>query len=154
MFLLVAPLLLLVGCRAEDLVQPELEHYSQRIFTKNVMDCQMDAARCSEIQAGIDEMKGHANSMCRVLGGLAQARFDAAPGTAGYRDQPQVPNMDMSVNNPSDGYPNVYPSFWVNPFIGQPVATGALVIHEEKHHQGAGETEAQAAQDACLNPQP
>jgi hypothetical protein len=150
----VAALLLAVGCRSDSPVQPELDVLDRPLFSTYGMDCQMDAGKCQMLQDGIDTMKEHANPECRVLGGFAQVRFDAAAGVAGYREQPQIGGIDMGVNtNPYDNYTNVYPSFWNNPYIGQPQATGALIVHEEKHHQYFGETEAQRVQDACLNPQ-
>jgi len=110
--------------------------------------------KCALIQAGIDAMKAHANPECRLQGGLAQDRFDADSGTAGFRDQPPYQDKDMSVfTNPRDGYTNVHPPFWSNPYIDQNQATGALIAHEEKHHQGFGEDEAVRTQDACLNSQ-
>lgn len=150
----VAALLLAVGCRSDSPVQPELFILDRPLFTPYLMDCQMDAAKCKILQDGIDTMKAHANAECRILGGLAQDRFDAAAGVAGFREQPQVGEYNMGVNTtPYDKYTNVYPLFWNNPFIGQPQATGALIVHEEKHHQGFGEAEGLRVQDACLNPQ-
>lgn len=150
----VAALLLAVGCRSESPVQPELLRMDRRIFSEYGMDCQMDAVKCGVLQEGIDAMKAHANPECRILGGLAQNRYDAAAGVAGFREEPQVGSYNMGVNTtPYDNYTNVYPLFWNNPYIGQPQATGALIAHEEKHHQHFGESEAQRVQDTCLNPQ-
>jgi hypothetical protein len=60
--------------------------------------------------------------------------------------------LQMSVNTPStDGYTNVYPAFWTNPYIGSDLSNGALIAHEEVHQNEGDEPAALAAQDACLN---
>lgn len=152
--------LLVSACRGSDgPTDPELDQAGLPRFDVVQLDCQFSAQRCAIIQAGIDAMKAHANSECRVMGGLAQGRYDAASGM-GFREQPQYKDKSMGVNvnlstgAPLDGYTNVYPVFWSNPFISQDVATGALIAHEEAHHQGSSEAQAEAVQNRCLNPQP
>jgi hypothetical protein len=156
----VALLLLVAGCRASDHpTGPELAEPGRPLFDVGGLDCQLNAARCAVIQAGIDAMKAHANTLCQNMGNAAQVRYDAGFGIAGFREEAANGTLDMSVYTnlstgaPLDGYTNVYPGFWSNPFIGQNQATGALIAHEEAHHQGANETEAQAVQNTCLNPQ-
>lgn len=122
------------------------------------LDCQMSQTKCAILQAGINAMKAHANAECRLLGGFAQDRFDAL-SDRGFREEPQYPGFDMSVytnlstGQPIDGYTNVYPSFWSTPAAGEAQATGALIVHEEGHHQGLNESDASAIQDRCLNSQ-
>jgi hypothetical protein len=88
------------------------------------------------------------------LAGLAQGRYDAPAGEAGFREQPPYNNKDMSVNTtPHDRYTNVHSQFWTNPYIHQAQATGALINHEEKHHQGFLEPDALRVQNDCLNSQ-
>lgn len=150
----VAALLLSYGCRGSDNpTDPQLPD-SPRFETSEI-DCQMDPTKCAVILEAINTMKQHLNEECRMLGSFAEQRYNDTSGT-GFRERPPEGTYQMSVyTNPplSDGYTNVHPSFWTNPHINNPYSNGALVIHEEKHHLGASEAEAQAAQDMCVNPQ-
>lgn len=148
----IVSLLLVAACsRSDSPTAPALDILTRPRFDTQ-FDCQLSFDQCQAIQRGITMMKNHPNVMCQNYGALAQQRYDAISGE-GYRSQPQYPNMDMSVYyNPWDGYTNVYPSFWTNPYIGQDLATGALIAHEEYHHQGnTDENMANAVQSACLN---
>ncbi len=133
-------------------MEPKLDLPEMPRFDSN-FDCQMSPERCGVIQRGIDAMKMHANPQCKLLGDRAQDRYDAASGE-GFRDQSPWNGLQMSVfTTPRDGYTNVHPQFWNNEFINSDQATGALLAHEEMHHQGGDEAEAVKAQDACLNSQ-
>lgn len=151
-------LLVVIGCHGSDSpMEPELAVPDLPLFDVYDMDCQLSPERCGAIQAGIDAMKVHPNPTCRYYGELAQDRYDAAPGVAGFREQSQYQEKDMSVYvNQPDGYTNVYPHFWGTPYSSQDVPTGALVVHEEVHHEtgSADETYPNRVQEACLNWQP
>lgn len=152
-FCAIGVLALSVGCGShDDVVAPNQWLYHPGHGAS--LTCEASPDECAQIQRGIDYLRGHANPMCRLAGQNAQDRYDATSG-AGFRDAPQQPGFDMGVLQnpfPSNGYTDVYPSFW-NRNWGT-TETGALIAHEEIHHLGMDEPEANRTQDACLNAQP
>lgn len=157
LFIAVGAFAITAGCARDDSVGPE-ESPSLRRETQ--LDCEGSVDECAQIQRGIDYLKAHANPLCNMYGNAAQDRYDAAPGVAGFRDTARDPNdptddnIDMGVPLyplPANPYTNVYPSF--GPGIDD-AHTGALIAHEEYHHDGGGESQALQIQAQCLNPQP
>jgi hypothetical protein len=160
-----ASLIALAGCqRSDDPTAPELKLPAGPRFDVQNMDCQLNAQQCAAIQAGIDAMKLHANPVCRMYGGFAQDRYDAASGEGFRNDSQQFRSdgtpLDMGVayTTSSSGvttyspYTSAYPDFWAGTASTDAVGTGALIAHEEAHHLGYGESYAQSVQNECLNP--
>jgi len=168
MLLLVLGGVLAAGCHAfEDATGPSGKMQSgvrpRHDLTNN---CNMEQWKCDEIRAGIDYLLNHANVSCRNAGQAALDRFNApASSGMGYQEAAQVSGYDMGVNMrtgssvsgwvPSDGYVNVYGSFW-NSGYTDPQHAGALLAHEEQHqdgNDGPGHNTgiANAYQTSCLN---
>lgn len=147
-----AVLAITAGCGArDDSVGPKQPPQLRRdVF----FDCEATEEQCAQIQRGIEYLRRHANPLCNMYANSAQARFNAPQGE-GFRNEPPYNDKDMSVYTnptyPSDGYTNVHPKFWAGGWSDP--ATGALIAHEEYHHNGGGETQAVAVQDMCLNQQ-
>jgi hypothetical protein len=151
----IAMLAITAGCSArDDSVGPKPPPQLRRDAS---LDCEGTAEECAQIQRGIDYLKNHANPLCNMYGNSAQNRFDA-PSGEGFRNSPSGPEsegFDMGVGLyplPANPYTEVYPSFWTS--NSDDAHTGALIAHEEYHHNGGGETQAREVQAQCLNPQP
>jgi hypothetical protein len=124
--------------------------------------------KCDIIRAGIEYLLNHANASCRSVGEVALSRFEApASSGQGYREAAQVNGIDMGVQMqagssysggvPTNGYVDVYGSFWTSGYTDG-AHTGALLAHEEQHQNGMDWYHntgiANAYQTSCLNPQP
>lgn len=155
----VAMMGLLASCNsAGDVSGPGQVFVGKPSFT---LDCQLGPEICAQIREGIEAALAHPNTMCSETAQRALGRFEAPPGE-GFRDRSQEQDYMMSVDmtsptsfTPLDGYTNVYPGFWGAGL--SPIQVGALVVHEEKHHDGSDSQqhvtgEAEKYQQACLNP--
>lgn len=100
-------------------------------------DCQLNPARCDEVQNAINYLQNSGNATCAGLGYAAQARYDAQG--YGFRETDDYGVMGYTV--PGDS------STWLgtnqqsgNTFGNSQAAN--TIAHEEAHHAGYAEYEA------------
>lgn len=149
----------LAGCNSPgDVTGPGKVFVGKPSFT---LDCQLGSEICAELREGIQAALDHLNPLCSETAQRALDRFEAPPGE-GFRSASQQQDYMMGVLmttttsfTPASGYTDVYPGFWGAGL--SPIQVGALVVHEEKHHDGSDNQphwtgEAERYQQACLNP--
>ncbi len=132
---------LLASCNAPGDVAAPMVPGAQPLMDTGDLNCDLPEYQRDIIRAGIQHLLDHANEACKNAGSAALGRFEAPAASGnGYRSATQEPDIDMGVDMhagsspsggvPTNGYVDVYASFWTSGATDA-THTGGLLAHEE-----------------------